>query len=242
MCWSPARAAAPVAEAAAKLDGVKKVLLADGAAYEHMLAEPVGALVHSLAPGYDAIVAPATTTGKNVMPRVAALLDVMQISDIIKVIAARHVRAPDLCRQRDPDRAFEGQDQGHHGAHLDVPGDGRGRVRPDRGGGGCGRSRHFHLRRRGTVEIGAAGADLGQDHHFRRPGDAKPGELHQVYRAGRRQAGRRGRRFARGGRCRLCAERLAGRPDRQGGGARALHRGRHFGRDPASGRDEGSRR
>jgi electron transfer flavoprotein alpha subunit len=78
----------PVAEAAAKLDGVSKVLLADGAAYEHMLAEPVGALVQSLAPGYDAIVAPATTTGKNVMPRIAALLDVMQISDITKVIAA----------------------------------------------------------------------------------------------------------------------------------------------------------
>ena len=77
-----------VAEAAAKLDGVNKVLLADGAAYEHILAEPVGALVHSLAPGYDAMVAPATTTGKNVMPRIAALLDVMQISDITKVIAA----------------------------------------------------------------------------------------------------------------------------------------------------------
>ncbi|MGZ3281096.1 MAG: electron transfer flavoprotein subunit alpha/FixB family protein [Xanthobacteraceae bacterium] len=78
----------PVAEAAAKLEGVNKVLLADGAAYEHMLAEPVAALVHSLAPGYDAIVAPATTTGKNVMPRIAALLDVMQISDIVKVIAS----------------------------------------------------------------------------------------------------------------------------------------------------------
>jgi electron transfer flavoprotein alpha subunit len=77
----------PVAEAAAKLEGVNKVLLADGAAYEHMLAEPVAALVHSLAPSYDAIVAPATTTGKNVMPRIAALLDVMQISDIVKVIA-----------------------------------------------------------------------------------------------------------------------------------------------------------
>ena len=76
-----------VAEAAARLDGVKKVLLADGATYEHMLAEPVAALVVALAPGYDAIVAPATTTGKNFMPRVAALLDVMQISDIVKVIA-----------------------------------------------------------------------------------------------------------------------------------------------------------
>src|SRR4051812_1249175 len=71
------------ADAAAKLDGVKKVLLADGAAYEHMLAEPVAALLVSLAGNYDALIAPATTTGKNIMPRVAALLDVMQISDII---------------------------------------------------------------------------------------------------------------------------------------------------------------
>jgi electron transfer flavoprotein alpha subunit len=75
-----------VAEAAASLDGVKKVLLAEHAAYEHMLAEPVAALVVSLAASYDAIVAPATTTGKNIMPRVAALLDVMQVSDIVKVI------------------------------------------------------------------------------------------------------------------------------------------------------------
>jgi electron transfer flavoprotein alpha subunit len=76
-----------VADAAAKLDGVSKVLVADGASYEHMLAEPLAALIVALAPGYDAIVAAATTTGKNVLPRVAALLDVMQISDIVKVIA-----------------------------------------------------------------------------------------------------------------------------------------------------------
>jgi electron transfer flavoprotein alpha subunit len=81
------KGARPVAEAAAKLDGVMKVLFADGAGYEHMLAEPVAALVLALAPSYDAIVAPATTTGKNVMPRVAALLDVMQVSDIVKVIS-----------------------------------------------------------------------------------------------------------------------------------------------------------
>jgi electron transfer flavoprotein alpha subunit len=77
---------AAVADAAAKLDGVKKVVLADAAAYEHRLAEPLAALIVSLAGSYDAIVAPATTNGKNVMPRVAALLDVMQISDIIKVV------------------------------------------------------------------------------------------------------------------------------------------------------------
>src|SRR5258705_6971969 len=76
-----------VAEAAPKLDGVVKGLLADGAAYEHMLAEPLAALIVSLAPSYDAIVAASTTTGKNVMPRVAALLDVMQVSDIIKVVS-----------------------------------------------------------------------------------------------------------------------------------------------------------
>jgi electron transfer flavoprotein alpha subunit len=76
-----------VANLAAKLDGVKKVLLADAALYQHSVAEPLAALIVSLAGGYDAIVAPATTNGKNVMPRVAALLDVMQISEIIKVIA-----------------------------------------------------------------------------------------------------------------------------------------------------------
>jgi electron transfer flavoprotein alpha subunit len=81
------KGARPVAEAAGKLDGVAKVLLADGAGYEHMLAEPLAALVLALAPSYDAIVAPATTTGKNVMPRIAALLDVMQVSDIVKVIS-----------------------------------------------------------------------------------------------------------------------------------------------------------
>src|SRR5665213_111558 len=75
------------ADAAAKLDGVKKVLLADAAPYEHFVAEPLAALIVSLAGPYDAIVAPATTHGKNVMPRVAALLDVMQISEITKVIA-----------------------------------------------------------------------------------------------------------------------------------------------------------
>jgi len=75
------------AEAAAKLAGVAKVLVAEGAPYEHMLAEPMAALIVALAPGYDTIIAPATANAKNFMPRVAALLDVMQVSDIVKVIA-----------------------------------------------------------------------------------------------------------------------------------------------------------
>jgi len=75
------------AEAAAKLDGVSKVLLADAPAYAHMLAEPIAALIVALAGPYETIMAPATTNGKNIMPRVAALLDVMQISDVTKVLA-----------------------------------------------------------------------------------------------------------------------------------------------------------
>jgi electron transfer flavoprotein alpha subunit len=76
-----------VAQAAAKLDGVAKVLVADAAPYEHMLAEPTAALIVALAGPYETIMGAATTTGKNIMPRVAALLDVMQISDVIKVLA-----------------------------------------------------------------------------------------------------------------------------------------------------------
>ena len=75
------------ADAAAKLNGVAKVLLAENAIYEHDLAEPLAALIVSLAGSYDAIVAPATSRFKNVMPRVAALLDMMQVSEITKVVA-----------------------------------------------------------------------------------------------------------------------------------------------------------
>jgi len=75
------------AQAAAELSGVKKVLVAEGEAYAHDLAEPLAALIVSLAPSYDVLIAPATSRLKNVMPRVAALLDVMQVSEIIKVVA-----------------------------------------------------------------------------------------------------------------------------------------------------------
>ena len=62
------------------------------------------------------------------MPRVAALLDVMQVSDIIKVVVARHLRAADLCRQRHPDRAVDRRQEGDHRAHRRLPGGGRGRL------------------------------------------------------------------------------------------------------------------
>ena len=79
--------AKPAAEAAAKLAGVSKVLLADAPHLAHGLAEEVAAVILSIAGTYAAIVAPATSSGKNILPRVAAALDVMQISDITKVLA-----------------------------------------------------------------------------------------------------------------------------------------------------------
>ena len=74
-----------VGEAAAKAEGVSKVLVADNAAYEHQLAENVAKLVADLGKNYSHVLAPATTTGKNMLPRAAALLDVQPISDIIAV-------------------------------------------------------------------------------------------------------------------------------------------------------------
>ncbi|MXP44373.1 electron transfer flavoprotein subunit alpha/FixB family protein [Allopontixanthobacter sediminis] len=76
---------AAVADEAAKIAGVGKVHLADDAAFEHALAENVAPLVVDLMGHHDAFICPATTTGKNIAPRVAALLDVMQISDILSV-------------------------------------------------------------------------------------------------------------------------------------------------------------
>ena len=77
-----------VAAAAAAIPGITKVLCADNAAYSHQLAENVALLIADIASNYDNILAPATTVGKNTMPRVAALLDVAQISDIISVESA----------------------------------------------------------------------------------------------------------------------------------------------------------
>jgi electron transfer flavoprotein alpha subunit len=78
---------AAVAQAAARIAGVEKVLLADAPALAKQLAEPMEALILSLAGSYDAILAPATTTGKNILPRVAARLDTPQISEILKVLS-----------------------------------------------------------------------------------------------------------------------------------------------------------
>ena len=85
---------ADAADAAAKISGVSKVLKADDPAYAHLLAENVAPLVAKLMEGYDAFVAPATTNGKNIAPRVAAQLDVMQISDILSVEGEKSFTRP----------------------------------------------------------------------------------------------------------------------------------------------------
>ncbi len=77
-----------VAENAAKITGVNKVILADAPVYAHLLAENIAELIVKIAADFNTICAPATTFGKNCLPRVAALLDVAQISDIVKVISA----------------------------------------------------------------------------------------------------------------------------------------------------------
>ncbi|MFC3050470.1 electron transfer flavoprotein subunit alpha/FixB family protein [Kordiimonas pumila] len=85
---------AGVADAAAKIDGVGKVLLVDAEVYAHPLAEELAAVVLSVAGDYSAILAPATTTGKNFLPRVAASLDVAQISEIVEVVSADTFKRP----------------------------------------------------------------------------------------------------------------------------------------------------
>ena len=85
---------AAIAEAAAKLDGVSRVRVADHAAYAHLLAEPTAALLNELVGDYTHLLAAASTTGKNVLPRVAALRDVAQISEIIAVASPDTFKRP----------------------------------------------------------------------------------------------------------------------------------------------------
>ncbi|WEA25087.1 electron transfer flavoprotein subunit alpha/FixB family protein [Rhizobium binxianense] len=88
------KAAKPAAEQAAKLSGVAKVLLAESDALANNLAEPLAELIVSLASSYDTILSAATSVGKNVLPRVAALLDVAQVSEIIEVISSDTFKRP----------------------------------------------------------------------------------------------------------------------------------------------------
>ena len=134
------------AEAAAKLSGVGKVLVADDAAYAHGLAEPVAALIVSLAPGYDAIVAPSTAAAKNVLPRAAALLDVMQVSDITKVLGPKTFERPIYAGNAIQTVESSGPKVVVDSPHRLVRSDQPGRLGPGRADRGGGRSRRVVVR------------------------------------------------------------------------------------------------
>ena len=105
-----------VAEAAAKLDGAAKVLLADAPQFANGLAEEMSGLIVPLMASYDALVAPATASGKNILPRVAAAA--RRDADLRhhQGRLTRHLRAADLRRQRHPDGAVQRSQEGHHRA------------------------------------------------------------------------------------------------------------------------------
>ncbi len=107
-------------EAAAKIAGVGKVFVATSAALEHQLAEAVAPIAARLMDSHDAFLAPATTTGKNIAPRVAALARRHADQRHPLGRGRRHLHPPDLCRQRDRDREVEGLEEGHHRPHDRV--------------------------------------------------------------------------------------------------------------------------
>jgi electron transfer flavoprotein alpha subunit len=204
------------------------------------LAEPLADLIVSLAGSYDTIISAATSTGKNVLPRVAALLDVAQVSEIIEVVSADTFKRPiyagnaiQTVQSTDAKKVITVRTASFAAAPKAArhPVETIRRRQP----------RPLDLRQGRAVLLGSSGTDLGQDHHLGRPRARLVGKVPGSHPAGCRQARCRRRRIARCRRCRLCAERLAGRPDRQGRRAAALHRGRHLRRHPASGRHEGSK-
>lgn len=157
------------ADAAAKLSGVSKVLLAEDTSYANALAEPLAALVVSLSPSYDVIIAPATASAKNVTPRVAALLDVAQVSEIIEVVSPDTFKRPiyagnaiQTVQATDAKKvitvrptAFAAAAEGGSAA---VENHRRGR-----------KPRPFQLRFRCPGIVRPSGTDLCEDHHLGRP-------------------------------------------------------------------------
>jgi electron transfer flavoprotein alpha subunit len=219
-----------VAQAAAQIAGVAKVLVADAPHLADALAENVAAQVVALAGGYSHILAPATPNGKNILPRVAAVLDTQQISEIIAV------ESPDtFVRPIYAGNALATVKSSDAVKVITVRTTGFDAVAATGGAA--------------AIEVVAAVADAGvsafvsrevakSEHRLRRARHGLGRQLQDPRTAGRQARRRHGRLARRGGRG-LRAERLAGGANRQDRGAAALHRRRHLGRDPASGRDEG---
>ncbi len=183
--------ARPVAEAAAKLAGVAKVLHADAPQLGHQLAEEVAALIVGLMPGYDVAAAASTASGKNIMPRVAALLDVMQVSDVIKVVSPDTFERPiyagnaiQTVQSTDKKKVLTIRTT----AFPAVADGGSAPIEAVQAPATVG---PLELREGGGAEVRSPRADRGEGHHLRRPRPAVGRELQEVHRAGGRQAGRR---------------------------------------------------
>ena len=158
------------AQAAAKLPGVAKVLTADAPGLDHLLAEPTAALLVALAPAYDHLLAATTAVGKNIMPRVAALLDVQPISDIADVVDADTFIRPIYAgngmatvRSSDAKKVITVR-----AASFDPVAD-RGRQRADRGGEPARPAVGVALRLGRAVQKRAARADRGAGGDLGRP-------------------------------------------------------------------------
>ena len=214
--------------------------VADDPLYAHGLAEPLAALIVSLAGGYDAIVAPSTASAKNVMPRVAALLDVMQVSDITKVLGPKTFERPiyagnaiQTVESTDPKivvtvrtASFARDRAGAAAAPIEPVA-----AAADPGvssfvGEALAKSDRPELTSAKIIISG--GRAMQKAENFKTYIEPVADKLGAAMGASRAavDAG-------------YAPERLAGRPDRQGRRAGSLHRGRHLRRDPASGRHEG---
>ena len=230
--------AAGAAQAAAKIAGVAKVLHADAPQLAEQLAENVAAQVVALAKDYSHLLFPATAHGKNVAPRVAALLDVAQISDAMKIISADTFERPIYAgnaiatvQSTDAIKVITVRTTGFDAAASG----GSAAVQSIDAVADSGLSAYVgsEIAKNDRPELTAAkiivsgGRALGAADKFRR--------AHPAGRQARRRARRQPRRGGRG----LRAERLAGGPDRQDRGTRALHRLRHQRRNPAPGGHEG---
>jgi electron transfer flavoprotein alpha subunit len=231
--------AGAAAAAAAAIAGVAKVLHADDAGLAERLAENVAAQVLAVASGYSHILFPATASGKNIAPRVAAKLDVGQISD------DHQGRQPDTferpiyagnaiatVQSLDAVKVLTVRTTG-----FDAGGRHR-RQRRSRGGGG-GRQPQGQLRRQRDRQERPPRTHRGQDRRQRRPRLGSAEKFTEVLTPLADKLGAAMGASARRGRRRLRAQRLAGRPDRQDRRAPAVHGLRHQRRHPAPGRHEG---
>ena len=226
---------AGVADAAAKIAGVGKVHLADDAAYKDMLAENIAPLAAKLMADHDAFVAPATTTGKNIAPRVAALLDVMQISEVMSVEGDKTFTRPiyagnAIATVESTEDKLVLTVRGTAFDKADAEG-GSGTVETVETTGNAGTSEFVsrELAKSERPELTSASVVVSGGRALK---DAETFEQYITPLAdklGEPCGGRRG----------LRAQRLPGRPDGQDRRPGGLLRNRHFGRDPAPCRDEG---